>query len=159
MNKRIRSIFRSMKYRCYNPNSKDYRWYGAKGIKICDEWLNNPNLFEEWALNNGYTDTLTIDRIEENKDYCPENCRWISRINNAKYKSTTSLIEVDGEIHTGKEWAYILNLSPNLINRYIKKYGLENTVEFIKRYRAESSLQRFNMTQSYYELYMNTVNV
>lgn len=159
MDERIKRIFKLMKQRCYNPNNKDYRWYGAKGIKICDEWLNNSKLFEEWAFNNGYTDNLTIDRKDENKDYCPENCQWITRNDNAKYKSTTSLICVDGEVHTGKEWSHLLNLGPNLINRYIQKYGLNNTVEFIRRYKSNPNLQRFYMTQSYYELYMRDVNI
>ena len=152
-NERIGSIFNGIKDRCYNKNNKSYKWYGEKGIKICKEWIDNPKLFEIWALSNGYEDNLTIDRIDENKDYCPENCRWISNSDNAKYKSTTSLIEVDGEIHTGKDWAKILGFGPNLINNYIRKYGLENTIEFIKRYQANPILEPKG-NQSYYDLYM-----
>lgn len=66
-NQRIHSIFDGMKSRCYNENDKAYRWYGAKGICICNEWLDNPKLFEGWAINNGYSDQLTIDRIDETK--------------------------------------------------------------------------------------------
>ena len=152
-NERIGSIFNVIKDRCYNKNNKSYKWYGEKGIKICKEWIDNPKLFEIWALLNGYEDNLTIDRIDENKDYCPENCRWISNSDNAKYKSTTSLIEVDGETHTGKDWAKILGFGPNLINNYIRKYGLENTIEFIKRYRVNPILKPKG-NQSYYDLYM-----
>lgn len=152
-NERIASIFNGIKDRCYNKNNKSYKWYGEKGIKICKEWIDNPKLFEIWALSNGYEDNLTIDRINENKDYCPENCRWISNSDNAKYKSTTSLIEVDGETHIGKDWAKILGFGPNLINNYIRKYGLENTIEFIKRYQANPILEPKG-NQSYYDLYM-----
>ncbi len=152
-NERVGSIFNGIKDRCYNKNNKSYKWYGEKGIKVCKEWIDNPKLFENWALSNGYKDDLTIDRIDENKDYCPENCRWISNNDNAKYKSTTSLIEVDGEIHTGKDWARILGFGPNLINNYIRKYGLENTIEFIKRYRVNPTLKPKG-NQSYYDLYM-----
>ena len=152
-NKRIGSIFRGLKDRCYNKNNKSYKWYGEKGIKICKEWIDNPKLFEIWALSNGYEDNLTIDRIDENKDYCPENCRWVPNNDNAKYKSTTSLIEVDGEIHTGKDWAKILGFGPNLINNYIRKYGLENTIEFIKKYQINPTLEPKG-NQSYYDLYM-----
>ena len=60
-NDRIKNIFKGMKKRCYNENDYNYRWYGSKGIKICEEWLDDPKLFEEWALNNGYQDGLTID--------------------------------------------------------------------------------------------------
>ena len=152
-NERIGSIFNGIKDRCYNKNNKSYKWYGEKGIKICKEWIDNPKLFEIWALSNGYKDDLTIDRIDENKDYCPENCRWVTNINNAKYKSTTSLIEVDGETHTGKDWAKILGFGPNLINNYIRKYGLENTIKFIKKYQANPTLEPKG-NQSYYDLYM-----
>lgn len=154
-NKRIKHIFKGMKNRCYNQNEKSYRWYGAKGIEICDEWLTNPLLFEEWALKNGYQDDLTIDRIHENKNYSPDNCRWITDIQNIKYKSTTSLIDVDGEKHTGKDWSKILGFSINTINKYIKKYGLENTIEFIKRYKINPNLKPNNKNQSIYSLYMN----
>ena len=153
-NKRIRNIFREMKYRCYNEKDKSYKWYGKKGIKITEEWLNNPCLFEEWALENGYKDWLTIDRIDENKDYCPENCRWVTNRENAKYKSTTNLIKANGERHTGNEWSNILNLSVNVINTYVRKYGKENTEKFIEKY-LENPGMKPKVTQSYYDLYMN----
>lgn len=152
-NQRIGNIFKNIKQRCYNIKCKDYRWYGEKGIGVCNEWLNNPKLFEEWAFNNGYSDNLTIDRIDENKDYCPENCRWITLENNSKYKSTTSLIKINEEIHSGKDWAKILGVGPNLINTYIRKYGLENTAEFIKRFQKNPALKPKG-NQSYYDLYM-----
>lgn len=155
---RLKSIFSGMKTRCYNPDDKEYPWYGARGIKICNEWLNNPKSFEEWALLNGYDDTLTINRKDENKDYCPENCEWITLEDNAKYKSTTSLIDVDGEIHTGKDWARILGLGENRINIYIREYGLDNTIEFIRRYQNNPNLKPKHK-QSYYNLYMNQNSV
>lgn len=152
-NERIGSIFNGIKDRCYNKNNKSYKWYGEKGVKVCKKWIDNPKLFKNWALSNGYKDNLTIDRIDENKDYYPENCRWVTNINNAKYKSTTSLIEVDGETHTGKDWAKILGFGINLINNYIRKYGLENTIKFIKKYQANPTLEPKG-NQSYYDLYM-----
>ena len=154
-NKRIKSIFDSMKQRCYNKNDRDYKWYGEKGIKVCDEWMDNPVLFEKWAMHNGYDDTLTIDRINENKNYSPDNCRWITREQNAKYKSTTNIIDVNGEKHTGKEWSSVLGLGANVINTYIRKYGQDNTVEFIKRYMLNPNFGKRNNNQSIYSLYMN----
>lgn len=154
-NKRLEQIFKDMKYRCYNKNSKDYRWYGGKGVIICNEWIDNPGSFEEWALENGYDDTLTIDRIESDGNYTPENCRWITISQNTKYKSTTSLIEVDGEIHSGKDWSSILGLGPNRINTYVRTYGLDSTIEFIKRYISNPGLRPFNRNQSIYSVYMN----
>lgn len=156
-NKRIGKIFRGMKIRCYNPNKKAYRWYGAKGIKICDEWIENPKLFEDWAVKNGYADNLTIDRIDEDKNYSPDNCRWIPQANNSKYKSTTSLIQVNDEVHTGKDWSRILGFGINTINEYIRKYGLDNTVKFIEAYLNNPGLKP-KTKQSYYDLYMTTQN-
>lgn len=153
-NKRIETIFKGMKQRCYNPKEKSYKWYGSKGIKVCDEWMNNPKSFEEWSLQNGYDDSLTIDRINEDKDYSPDNCRWIKNNQNAKYKSTTSIISIDGEIHSGKDWSKILGLGINTINRYIRKYGVENTKEFIKKFRNQP-IECLEHNKSYYELYMN----
>lgn len=157
-NNRLQHIFGGMKQRCYNKNDESYRWYGAKGIKICDEWLDNPKSFEDWAFANGYDNNLTIDRINENKDYSPDNCRWIVGVANAKYKSTTSLIEVNGETHTGRDWSKLLKLGVNTINKYIRKYGLNNTIEFIKRYLENPNLKP-KSKQSYYDLYMNNSTI
>ena len=153
-NKRIQGIFEGMKRRCYGETVKSYRWYGAKGIKICDEWMNNPKLFEEWAISNGYDDYLTIDRIYEDKDYCPENCRWVSKEINSKYTSRTSMIYANGEVHSGKDWARILGIGLNTINKYVRKYGLDNTVIFIEKYLANPGL-KLEPKQSYYDLYMS----
>ena len=138
--------------RCYNENNKSYRWYGQKGIIICDEWLSNPKLFEEWAISNGYNDNLTIDRKEETKNYCPENCRWITGSNNSKYKSTTRLIEVDSEKHTGREWANILDLGTNVINNMLRNFSEEKVKEFI-RSRKRDKTKHPSGNQSWMQVY------
>ena len=78
---RIYNSYRAMRNRCYNENIESYKWYGAKGIKICDEWQTIEN-FYNWSMENGYKEGYQIDRIDVNKDYCPENCRWISAYEN-----------------------------------------------------------------------------
>ena len=156
--KRIKNIFNKMKVRCYIPSDESYRWYGAKGIKICDEWLNNPVAFEEWSLNNGYNDNLSIDRKNENKDYCPENCRWITINDNAKYKSTTRKITVNNITHTGKDWSKELNLSQNLINRYFIQYGENKTKEFINKRLSTLPIPRHSNDPTYFDLYMDQVD-
>lgn len=141
-NKRIGSIYRGITNRCYDERNKAYRWYGGKGIGVCDEWLHNPLLFEEWSLENGYEDSLSIDRINPDEDYCPENCRWVSFDDNSRYKSTTRVIEVDGERHTGREWADLLNIGTNTINQIYRDYGEEKTKEFIRRRKRDKTKPR-----------------
>lgn len=80
----IYSIWRGMKRRCYEPNRKDFKWYGGKGITVCNEWLNSYEGFKEWALTNGYKCGLTIDRIDNKKRYEPSNCQWITQSENSK---------------------------------------------------------------------------
>lgn len=79
-----------MKQRCLNPNNNKYPRYGGRGIKVCEEWLSIKN-FSDWAYKNGWQEGYTIDRINNDGDYCPSNCRWIPRSENAKYKSTTKI--------------------------------------------------------------------
>lgn len=152
-NKRLQRIFSDMKQRCYNEKSHDYKFYGARGIGIFDEWILNPGSFVSWAEDNGYSDYLTIDRKDGNRDYSPDNCRWIPADENTKYKSTTRTISVDGEKHTGRDWAVKLGLGINRINEYVRKYGVENTKEFIRR-RTECPDVIPPSGVSYYSLYM-----
>lgn len=97
---RLHGIFRGMKERCYNLLSKDFPTYGGRGIKICDEWLLNKDSFVSWAFEHNYKENLTIDRINVNGDYEPNNCRWITLHEQGSNKRTTLYINYKGEERT-----------------------------------------------------------
>ena len=97
-----------------------YYCYGARGITVCDEWKNKETGFQnfyEWAIRNGYTDELSIDRIDVEKGYCPENCRWITLKEQANNKRNTKRVKVNGEVDTVANWSRRLGISYwNLLN-------------------------------------------
>lgn len=131
-NRRIGMIFNAMVQRCYNSHNKSFRWYGAKGITVCNEWLNDASLFEKWALSSGYADNLTIDRINPKEGYSPNNCQWISNKENSRRAGNVNLITVKNKTLTGRQWALELGLGQNCINRNLRRFGLERTIQLIE---------------------------
>ncbi len=81
---RLYQVWINMKSRCYYPGDSKYKWYGQRGITVCDEWRNDFVAFKEWALANGYQNNLTIDKINNNKGYSPDNCQWITGVDNIR---------------------------------------------------------------------------
>lgn len=131
-NKRIKKIFLNLVHRCYDISDKDYRFYGEKGIGIYKKWVENPNEFYQWAIANGYDDKLTIDRINEEKDYSPDNCRWITRSENARFESNTNYITATITL-SGRQWADLIpEHGVNYINKMIREQGKEKTVKYIE---------------------------
>lgn len=120
---RIHNVWRSMKGRCYNPNNTIYKYYGGRGIKICEEWLNDFQKFYKWAMENGYNDNLTIERKNVNGNYEPNNCKWATRIEQANNKNSNHFLEFNGEIHTIAEWGRITRINQNIIERRINDLG------------------------------------
>lgn len=119
---RLYKIWKSMRTRCNNPNDKNYRYYGGRGISICREW-NDFKAFKDWAMTNGYGDNLTIDRINNNGNYCPENCRWADSTTQANNTRRNHFIEYNGERHTLSEWSRITGISYQKIKDRINKCG------------------------------------
>lgn len=102
---RLYTIWKNMKRRCYNKNCDDYKFYGERGIVMCDDWKNSFSSFMNWATSNGYDDCLTIDRIDVNDGYKPSNCRWATiYVQHNNMRNNVSL-HYNGETHTIKEWS------------------------------------------------------
>lgn len=107
--------------RCYNPNAKNYKYYGSRGIAVCEEWLNSYESFRDWALSSGYTEGLSLDRIDPNKNYCPENCRWITMQAQQGNKRSNIVVTMDGITHNLAEWCEILDLPYKTIHARIRR--------------------------------------
>lgn len=105
---RLHRIWNSMKTRCLNENSKSYRFYGGRGIGICKEWVESFMSFYEWAVSNGYSDDLTIDRIDPLKDYCPQNCQWISIQEQQKNRRDSKKYKISGKEYCRAEAAILI---------------------------------------------------
>lgn len=114
-NTHLYGVWCTMKSRCYNKNVKSYNRYGGRGIEVCDLWLNSYENFRDWAITNGYSNGLSIDRIDNDKGYSPDNCRWVSEVEQANNRSSNRLITFHGETHNITEWAKILNINPKTI--------------------------------------------
>lgn|SRR4030065_1790879 len=126
---RLFRIWNGMKFRCLNSNSKDYKNYGARGISICSEWINNFDNFYKWGSMNDYKDDLSIDRINNNEDYTPSNCRFVTNAVNSQNRRTSKLNpkkvdEIRQKYFTMKyaQWqlAEEYNTSQGLISRIVR---------------------------------------
>lgn len=119
---RLYQVWKDMKGRCCDLNNKRYANYGGRGIKVCDEWLTFEN-FCKWALSDGYSDDLTIDRINNDGNYEPSNCRWATKKIQANNRRTNHLLTYKGETHTLKEWAEITGINYSTLVARINRLG------------------------------------
>lgn len=116
---RLYRIWGHIKTRCFNPNYENFHRYGGRGITMCDEWRNNFRSFERWALCNGYNEKLSIDRINNDGNYEPSNCRWISQ--SEQNKNTTANKKFNGKCIS--DWAKELEIDCDLIYARINRLG------------------------------------
>ena len=150
---KIRLIYFGMKQRCYNENNTTYKWYGGKGIRICDEWLGDYEgliNFYNWAINNGYEKGLVIDRIDSNKNYCPSNCRWVTQEQNASFIS-----KYNKQIETSLEKT--IQKKNKKRNNKLVKFFKKNLLKKIKKFitRKKKKEQQFYCRKPNYCLLHN----
>ena len=112
---RLFTIWSGMRHRCRNPKLREYPDYGGRGIKVCKEWDDSFEAFRDWAMSHGYTEELTLDRIDNDGNYEPSNCRWITMKEQQANKRNNVLLTYNGETHIAKEWARRTGLSYRLI--------------------------------------------
>ena len=117
---RLYQTWKNMRRRCFDPTNNRWSHYGGRGITICPEW-NDYAVFRTWAMANGYTDELTIDRIDVNGNYYPENCRWVDAKTQANNVSRNHLIDIDGQKMTMAELADSLGLSYSALQHRIDR--------------------------------------
>ena len=125
---KLYSVYANIKYRCYNQNAHCYHNYGGRGIKLCDEWIgrNGFNNFKNWALQNGYYEGLTIDRINVNGDYSPDNCRWVTLSENVSHANKDNRVQhrkSNGGTYYVKSHDGVITTFENA-SQYAKEHGL-----------------------------------
>lgn len=133
-NTRLYRIYQGMKARCYRKSTHNYFRYGGRGITVCDEWLDDFMNFYNWSMENGYSDGLSIDRIDNNGNYCPNNCRWVTATYQANNRRTSRYITVDGEKMTVAMFAkkYEINSQLFITRRMDKGYDYRKIIEEYK---------------------------
>ena len=104
-------VWCGMKERCSNPHNKSYKNYGGKNITVCEEWEKSYEAFREWAYANGYKQGLTIDRINTEKGYCPDNCRWVDTATQNRNYSRNHNITYNGKTQCLADWADELGIN------------------------------------------------
>lgn len=117
-------VWETMKNRCENPNRKKYKDYGGRGIKVCEEW-HDAEIFCKWALANGYAEGLQLDRIDNDGNYCPENCRWVTPKENNRNRRNTKYLTIGGITKCVAEWCETIDISEFTIYWWIRKKGRE----------------------------------
>ena len=118
--KRLHNIWSGMRARCYNINDYHFKWYGGRGITMCDSWRNDYVEFKSWAMKNGYDGNLSIDRIDNDGQYSPENCRWVTPTVQCNNTRRNHFIEIDGERRTITEWSNTSGIKQATIRKRLK---------------------------------------
>lgn len=125
---KLNAVWQAMKQRCYNSNNINYTYYGGRGISVCNAWRNSMINFYDWAINNGYNEGLSIDRIDVNGNYEPSNCRWVKMDIQCRNKTANVFIEYNGENLCLQDWSNKLGINISTLNKRLKKWDLEKAL-------------------------------
>ena len=123
---RLYSVWNGMKQRCSNPSNPKYKQYGERGITVCETWKNDYGAFRAWAYSNGYDENAkygdcTLDRIDVNGDYCPNNCRWANAKEQADNRRRSVFLTFNGETRVRKDWAREFHTDCNTLQNYLNR--------------------------------------
>ena len=142
MNKAIYLRYHHILERCYNPNHKSYARYGGRGIKMCNEWRSNYQAFEDWCLSNGYKKGLAIDRIDNDGDYSPDNCHFVTLKENNQKRRTTKWYTINGVTKNLQQWCDEYGINRGAVYTRLKfGWSLENALSTpTKKERDRTSL-------------------
>ena len=133
---RLYNIWLGMKSRCYNTNDPVYKNWGGRGVTVCDEWKNDFACFYEWAIENGYNDKLTIDRIDNDGNYTPDNCRWASQKQQSRNRRSNIEITIGNETKTLIEWCEIFKLPYQTIHARYTRMQNEGQVSLDRLFKG-----------------------
>ena len=132
--KKLREKYCAILDRCYNKDCSSYYNYGDRGITMCDEWRESPQAFNDWAMSHGYKEGLSIDRIDNDKGYSPDNCRWVTGHFNTLHRRPVKWMKVDGVENTLADWSRLFGYGRKFFNDYYDRHGEEATKKFIKEH-------------------------
>lgn len=124
---RLHYIWSGMRQRCLNPKNDKFQHYGGRGISVCEAWSDFDS-FRAWALANGYQDSLSIDRIDNDGNYEPGNCRWVTHTIQTRNRSISHLLTHNGETKTLSEWARDLGICNSALRGRLKKWPVEDAL-------------------------------
>lgn len=120
-NTRLYRIYHNMKSRCLNQNSLFYHRYGGRGIEICEDWLNSFQSFYDWSITHNYGDNLTLDRINNDGNYEPNNCRWVNRRIQCVNRSNNHIVTINGMTKSLMEWCDFYNINYRTVQDRLKR--------------------------------------
>lgn len=117
---KLYNVWKTMRRRCYAKTSNRYSYYGGRGISVCDDWAKYEN-FRDWSYSHGYVEGLSLDRIDNDGDYCPENCRWVDMKTQSNNRRNSLYVEINGVTRPVREWGEIYGISPYTLYSRLRK--------------------------------------